>query len=364
MTSDERGRSVDACAAGASSRSPAARRGRRGRRGRSGQRGGGPVGHVATPSASASICSLRTSSVTVSCSVTVSVPAARARPATASLSTTGRSSCRTTSCSSSEMAGPSSGVADVGVGDRLALDADLLAAGPGRSCVSFSVTTYLRSRARPASRFGADAAAAPRSGSSRRRWSGRRCRGRRVPSVAAGGRCRCRVAAVGVGVGRRYPVAGVPVSGAGVPTCRRRSTGRARCSSAGERWPVGVHVGGVLDLGLVVGQRSGRRRPSASASGMKVSLVPNRPVLTVAHSGLPSSRELHHGPPRAISSHAARPGGWCHRPCLEHRRCRRDLEQTGARTPLVSACPRRAGDAAVLVGWQISRDAVVPSPNR
>ena len=46
---------------------------------------------------------------------------------TACLSTTTSSSWSTTSCSSSEMAGAVGGVAGVGVGDRLALDADLLA---------------------------------------------------------------------------------------------------------------------------------------------------------------------------------------------------------------------------------------------
>ena len=43
------------------------------------------------------------------------------------------------------------GVADVGVGDRLALDAGPPRARPGTVSVTFSVTTYLRSRARPAS---------------------------------------------------------------------------------------------------------------------------------------------------------------------------------------------------------------------
>jgi hypothetical protein len=44
------------------------------------------------------------------------------------LSTTACSSWSTTSCSSSEIAGPVGRVADVGVGDRLALDPDFLAA--------------------------------------------------------------------------------------------------------------------------------------------------------------------------------------------------------------------------------------------
>ena len=43
-------------------------------------------------------------------------------------STTGSSERSVTWCSSSEMSGPSSAVVAVGVGDRLALDADLLAA--------------------------------------------------------------------------------------------------------------------------------------------------------------------------------------------------------------------------------------------
>ena len=45
------------------------------------------------------------------------------------------------------------GVAAVRVGDRLALDADLLAAARAPSARTCSVTTYLRSRARPLSRL-------------------------------------------------------------------------------------------------------------------------------------------------------------------------------------------------------------------
>src|SRR5215218_3035603 len=56
---------------------------------------------------SSSICSLRTSPPTVSCSVTVCLPSRTRSTGTASVSTTGRWACSVTSCSSSEIAGPS-----------------------------------------------------------------------------------------------------------------------------------------------------------------------------------------------------------------------------------------------------------------
>src|SRR5215204_3224105 len=73
------------------------------------------------------MCSLRISSAIWRSSVTVSVSSRTRSLGTARLSTTGVSSCRVTSCSSSEMSGAAGGGIAVGVGDRLALDPDLLA---------------------------------------------------------------------------------------------------------------------------------------------------------------------------------------------------------------------------------------------
>src|SRR5215216_2328041 len=72
------------------------------------------------------MCSLRISSAIWRSSVTVSVSSRTRSLGTARLSTTGVSSCRVTSCSSSEMSGAAGGGIAVGVGDRLALDPDLL----------------------------------------------------------------------------------------------------------------------------------------------------------------------------------------------------------------------------------------------
>ena len=71
--------------------------------------------------------SLRTSSSTVRSSVTVSLSRRTRSLGTARFSTTGSSAWSVTSCSSSEIAGPSIAPSRVGVRDRLALDAQLLA---------------------------------------------------------------------------------------------------------------------------------------------------------------------------------------------------------------------------------------------
>ena len=84
----------------------------------------------------------------VSWSVTVSVPSRTRSTATASVVTTGRSACRMTSCSSSEIAGPSSAsprLASV-IGSRSTRTSSCVTGTVTCSC---SVTTYLRSRARP-----------------------------------------------------------------------------------------------------------------------------------------------------------------------------------------------------------------------
>ena len=80
-----------------------------------------------SPSASiSSICSFRSVSET-RCSVTTSLSIRTRSLGTACLSTTTSSSWSTTSCSSSVISPPDGRVVAVGVGDRLALDAHLLA---------------------------------------------------------------------------------------------------------------------------------------------------------------------------------------------------------------------------------------------
>ena len=154
------------------------------------------------------------------------------------------------------------GVADVGVGDRLALDADLLA-GDRDGTVTCSVTTYLRSRARPASRASrCRRAAAPRSGSSRRRSSGPRCRDRRCRGSVSvsrsrrpGRRVRSRSRRCRVVVPCRR------AGGAAWCRCARRAGAQAVVAVellllVGGEVAVGVDLRGVLDLGLVEGTRS------------------------------------------------------------------------------------------------------------
>ena len=114
-------------------------------------RGGAVSGGVACPSrrrCRSAPCG--PSSETVSCSVTVSVSSRTRSTGTASLSTTGRSACSTTSCSSSEMAGPSRALPTLAsvIGSRSIRTSSWVT---GTVWVTFSVTTYLRSRARPAS---------------------------------------------------------------------------------------------------------------------------------------------------------------------------------------------------------------------
>src|SRR3954453_17194384 len=103
-------------------------------------------------SPSISICSLRTSDVTVSSSCTCSLERRTRSTGTASVVTIGRSSLRTTSCSSSDSAGPSRAWPTLPsvMGSRSTRP-------PSRVTGTFtcccSVATYLRSRARPASTF-------------------------------------------------------------------------------------------------------------------------------------------------------------------------------------------------------------------
>src|SRR5215218_1809395 len=100
---------------------------------------------------STSICSLRTSSPTWRSSVTVSVSRRTHSRGTTSLSTTGRSSCRTTSCSDSVSLGPlvaASRLASV-IGSRSTRTSSRCT---GTVTCWVSVTTDLRSRARPRSR--------------------------------------------------------------------------------------------------------------------------------------------------------------------------------------------------------------------
>ncbi len=99
---------------------------------------------------SVSICSLRTCSDTVCCSVTVSVARRTRSTGTASFATTGTSFCRTTSCSSSEIAGPSValGMFASVIGSRVTVASSRVT---GTVWVTCSVTIRLRRRARPAS---------------------------------------------------------------------------------------------------------------------------------------------------------------------------------------------------------------------
>src|SRR4051794_6336603 len=117
-----------------------------------GRRGGSRRRHgYRSPSPSASMRSLRTSSDTSASSVMVSLSRRTRSLATTFFSTTGRSSCSTTSCSSSEMAGPSiasSRLASV-TGSRSMRTSSRWT---GTVLVTFSVTTYLRRRALPVSR--------------------------------------------------------------------------------------------------------------------------------------------------------------------------------------------------------------------
>ena len=224
---------------------------------------------------------------------------------TACFSTTGSSSWSTTSCSSSEIAGPVGGVAAVGVGDRLALDADLLAAhrdGLGDLVLD---DVLLQPHAAGLALGRADAQLLL---GARHRVVGRRAAGVAAPTA-------------------RSPVAiGPSVARTPEPRARRsraRSGGRARASSCSESWPSGSIFGASLTVALSNGTRSTRRpRGAALLIGTNDCLVPNRPVVTSAHSGWLVSRvEVDlldradlvavagsRGPARA---RRGRPASWC-----------------------------------------------------
>jgi len=111
---------------------------------------GRPTGQTRA-SPSPSMRSLRTSSETVSSSLTVSRSRRARSLGTVRFSTTGSSACSVTSCSSSEISGPlvaSSTLASV-IGSRSTRTSSRWTGTVRCSC---SVTTYLRSRARPVSR--------------------------------------------------------------------------------------------------------------------------------------------------------------------------------------------------------------------
>src|SRR4051812_29425399 len=99
--------------------------------------------------------SLRTSSETVSSSVTVSRSSRTRSLGTVRFSTTGSSAWSVTSCSSSDISGPSSALSRLEsvIGSR---STRTFSRVTGTVLVTFSVTTCLRSRTRPASRLRAD----------------------------------------------------------------------------------------------------------------------------------------------------------------------------------------------------------------
>jgi hypothetical protein len=183
-----------------------------------------------------------------------------------SLATTGRSACRVTSCSSSLMAGPDSAASRLAsvIGSRSSRTSSWLT---GTEVVTVSVTTYLRSRARPVWTFSVPTC--------------RRSSERVIASSVVGPEVPPRTPA---GSLARSPPSAYPASrlsaAAEVAEC---SAGRASCSCAD--MPV------IVDVGRVLNQIPGdsqdlvpvNREPWIGATCR----VPKKPVATVIHSGDP-----------------------------------------------------------------------------
>ena len=180
---------------------------------------------------------LPTSSETVTSSVTVSVARRTRSTGTASFSTTGRSSRRVTSCSDSVKSRPRGGVADVVVGDRLALQPYFLALYRDRLGDVLGHHVLAEPRPPGLPRLRADVEPLLR-------------QGHRVVVAATVPTVRRRDRARVIGPGARF-------GGPGAASRRRRRSPRCGVPSVGCGAGVGRHGAGVV---AGIGGDAGRRR--------------------------------------------------------------------------------------------------------